>query len=132
MPQTTVAAAICTGEKEEKFVLLTKRACPPFKGMYCLPGGHIEPNETAEDAVVREVKEETGLDVVSLECLGYRDEIVQDQNIHNIVLLYECEVDADSEIKVDPKEVEDFYWEDVDKAQRMDLAFEHQELVKMI
>lgn len=130
MPTTTVAAAICTGEGDEGFVLLTKRAIDPYKDLFCLPGGHINEYETAEDAIKREVKEETGLDVIALEFAGYRDEIVPEKGIHNVVMLFVCETEG--EIKVDPNEVSDYYWETLDKAEEMELAFDHKELVKMI
>ena len=46
---------------EEGKVLLAKRRCEPFKGMWDLPGGFIESGESAEQAVVREILEETHL-----------------------------------------------------------------------
>jgi len=42
-------------------LLLVKRANPPAQGMWSLPGGRLEVGETAEQGVVREVREETGL-----------------------------------------------------------------------
>ena len=42
-------------------LLLTKRAITPYIGQYCLPGGHIEYEETWQQAVSREVYEETGI-----------------------------------------------------------------------
>jgi 8-oxo-dGTP diphosphatase len=42
-------------------VLLVRRANPPAQGTWSIPGGRVEPGERAEDAVVRELAEETGL-----------------------------------------------------------------------
>ena len=44
-------------------LLLVQRANPPAQGLWSLPGGRQEPGETAEQGVVREVHEETGLTV---------------------------------------------------------------------
>ncbi|TDC60001.1 NUDIX domain-containing protein [Actinomadura sp. GC306] len=45
-------------------LLLVKRARPPGEGLWSIPGGRVEPGEDDPAAVVRELKEETGLDVV--------------------------------------------------------------------
>jgi 8-oxo-dGTP diphosphatase len=44
-------------------LLLIQRGHDPHRGRWTLPGGRVEPGETREAAVVREVREETGLDV---------------------------------------------------------------------
>jgi len=44
-------------------LLLTKRGKAPFKGWWDLPGGYVERGETAEQALKREIEEETGLDI---------------------------------------------------------------------
>lgn len=44
-------------------LLLVKRANPPAQGLWSLPGGRQEPGESAMEGVVREVREETGLEV---------------------------------------------------------------------
>ena len=54
-------AAIIINSKGE--VLLTTRAFNPAKGMLDLPGGFVDMNETAEDAIIREIKEELNIDI---------------------------------------------------------------------
>jgi 8-oxo-dGTP diphosphatase len=58
-PVVGVGAVILDGDK----ILLEQRKNEPSKGKWSVPGGLVELGESLEDAVVREVKEETGLDV---------------------------------------------------------------------
>lgn len=51
-------------------ILLIERGRPPAEGMWSLPGGRVEPGEGAEAAIVREVLEETGLDVTVVREVG--------------------------------------------------------------
>lgn len=44
-------------------ILMVERKMEPGKGLWALPGGHIDPDETAEEACVRELYEEAGLDM---------------------------------------------------------------------
>ncbi|MGD8403455.1 MAG: NUDIX domain-containing protein [Anaerolineales bacterium] len=59
-------SAVIFDESHEK-VLLTKRA---DNGLWCLPGGGVDPGESVEETVTREVREETGLTVRVLRLIG--------------------------------------------------------------
>ena len=59
-------------------ILLIKRDTVPFKGYWALPGGRAEPSENVEQTVIREVKEETGLDVTIVRKIGeYHEQGIQ-------------------------------------------------------
>lgn len=57
------AAVVLFVTDSQNRLLLAERAKDPAKGMLDLPGGFVDMNETAEEAVVREIKEETGLSI---------------------------------------------------------------------
>lgn len=63
----TVAAII---EYPDGRILLQKRAIPPYKGTWGLPGGHIKLGEKETESLQREVLEEVGVEVHSLRKLG--------------------------------------------------------------
>ena len=65
----TVDAAVFCSFDTGLFVLLIQRDRPPFEGMWALPGGFVDMHETLEEAVARELNEETGLAGILLEQL---------------------------------------------------------------
>jgi 8-oxo-dGTP diphosphatase len=73
-PYLAVSAAIFRDNR----VLIVRRGRLPSHGLYTLPGGGVELGETLEQAVIREVREETGLDIEPLALAGYRQVIMRD------------------------------------------------------
>ena len=65
-PSASTAAFILNAKNE---LLTVRRAKNPVKGTLDLPGGFVDMNETAEEAIIREVREETGLTVEKPEFL---------------------------------------------------------------
>ena len=58
-PIPVVSCAVVNNSR----VLLLKRAIDPFPGKWAFPAGHVEPGESAEASITRELKEETNLDL---------------------------------------------------------------------
>jgi 8-oxo-dGTP diphosphatase len=73
-PILAVSAAIIRDGK----VLIVRRAREPAKSLYTLPGGGVEAGETLFEAVMREVREETALEVEPVGLAGYREAIGRD------------------------------------------------------
>jgi 8-oxo-dGTP diphosphatase len=73
-PYLAVSAAIFRDGK----VLIVRRARPPANGLYTLPGGGVELGETLEQAVIREIREETALAIEPVGLVGFRQAIARD------------------------------------------------------
>jgi 8-oxo-dGTP diphosphatase len=100
-------------------VLLVKRGSPPLLGEWSLPGGAVEVGETLEACVVREMQEETGLDVEVGPVIEVFDRITHDAagrvQYHYVLVDYLCwprggelqaGSDVDDAIFVDPAQLE--------------------------
>lgn len=75
-PYLAVSAAII---RDGKF-LVVRRARRPAHGLYTFPGGAVETGETLEDAVRREVREETGMTIAPVALAGHREVISRDND----------------------------------------------------
>ncbi len=127
MPSATVGAIIYPDQDHRDEILLTKRNIEPFKGKWCLPGGHIDQYENVRDAVVREVREETGLDFTP-NFFGYFDESIPEMNIHNVVLMFNGI--GSGEPARQESEVEAMEWHGLAEALTLPLAFFHNDILE--
>lgn len=77
-------------------ILLVERGKEPLQGYWSLPGGVLEAGETLEEGVVREVREETGLEVEALGVLEIFERIMRDSQgapeYHYVLIDYICRV----------------------------------------
>lgn len=105
-------------------IVLIRRKNEPFKGQWALPGGFVDIGETVEGAAVREMKEETGLDVELVRLVGVYSEPDRDPRGHNVSVAFlasivggemKADTDADEAEVLDPNSVE--------------LAFDHAKVV---
>lgn len=92
-PSASVACFVTNREGE---LLLVRRAREPAKGTLDLPGGFLDMYETAEEAVRREVKEETGLLLDHCRYLFSLPNVYPylGFDVHTLDLFFECHVDT--------------------------------------
>lgn len=110
---------------DDKLVLI-RRKFYPFEGKLALPGGMVEYDERVEDAVQREMKEETGLDVEIIKLLGVYSEPGRDPRGHVISAAYVLRrVGGELRSGDDAKAIE---LVDIDEIP--DLAFDHNEIIE--
>ena len=81
---------------EGRNILLVERAKEPLKGYWSIPGGIVEAGERLEDAVRREVREETGLEIEPLAMFEIFERIMPDREArpeyHYVLIDYLCRV----------------------------------------
>lgn len=125
-PKATVAAIITRQMDGATQILLTRRNVPPFKGQWCLPGGHLDRYEPIKEAIRREVREETGLEFDAA-FFGSFDEIMPKHNIHAVVSVFAGE--GSGTLQAQESEVSEINWFSLHDACEQDLAFKHNDIV---
>jgi 8-oxo-dGTP diphosphatase len=121
----TVAALIVADNK----ICLVHRNKSPFKGTWVLPGGHIHEGENDEDALIREVKEETGL-TVKPKYFGSYDESFSKEEWRALVSVFTTTVQGKKDVKVgDKDEVDDVQWYAFDELEHMKIGFDHKRII---
>ncbi len=91
-----VAAAVAAILEHDKKVVLIKRAKDPGKGKLDLPGGFVDPEESAEEAVIREIKEELKIDIREPKYLVSFPNIYKYEDVlyNTCDLFFFCKIDA--------------------------------------
>lgn len=108
-PVAAVGALIRNQDRE---LLLVRRARDPGKGKWGLPGGFVDREETVEQALGREVREETGLDLVEARYLmSHPNQYRYGGMVSPVIdLFYLCRVDEGEEIELAADELDHHEW----------------------
>ncbi len=128
-PMLTVDAVVfrINGEKPE--VLLIQRKHDPFAGMWALPGGYVDMNETVEEAIVRELEEETGLKTNNLRQLYTFSAIGRDPRGRTVSVTFFGLTDMNNSTVKGGDDASDAQWFAVENLPQ--LAFDHIKAVEM-
>jgi 8-oxo-dGTP diphosphatase len=127
-PLLGVGAIIVRDEQ----VLLVRRSNPPMQGEWSIPGGLVETGETTREAIIREVREETGLDIEVVKLAEVFERIVRDPDsrvqYHYVLIDYVCrattgEAHADSDVS-------EVRWVNTDRLEKLAVAPETCEVIR--
>lgn len=108
-------------------ILLVKRK-KHYTDMWTLPVGILEFGETTKDCIVREVKEELGVDFISPQFCGYSDGIGTLPGRHFVMLYFYGSVHG--EIKLEVDELADYKWFPIHEILKMKLGFNQEDVVQ--
>ncbi len=116
-----VGAAIFNA-KNELLIMKRGKKAKNEKGKWEIPGGSVEFNETIEDALKREVREEIGVEIRIIELLGVCNHIILDEKQHWIAPTFICKITKGKPKILEPDKCEKLEWFSINKAEKLPLS----------
>ena len=120
--ELTVLCLITDGDR----ILLQNRTKNDWQG-YTLPGGHVEPGDSFVDAVIREVKEETGLDIKNPRLAGVKQFPIEGGRY--VVLLFKANEYSGTVVSSDEGQME---WVDSNHLSEIHTVEDFEDLIRVI
>lgn len=130
-------AVIVTSKEHPDCIVLGKRKSTPGKGLFQLPGGHLEFGETWEDAACRETLEETGLHITNVKYCHAVNSIVPEIDYHYVTIFMKGEIGTCGPSEPENKEPDKcegwqwVKWDDIPEGQHTFFALRDFRALKM-
>lgn len=121
----TADCVVIANEMQPK-VLLVERGNEPFKGCWAIPGGFMNMDETAEQCAIRELKEETGLEVEVVRQIGTYSKVDRDPRGRTISVAYLAVIDTEEDVRGQDDAAKAVWWP---TDALPPLAFDHDEIM---
>ena len=122
----TVDSVVLSNTNNSFKVLLIKRKKDPFKDQWALPGGFIEEGEDLEQAAMRELLEETGVKIESMEQIRAFGKPGRDPRGRMISIAFLSRIFSEETLKPGD-DAKDAAWFDLNELP--ELAFDHEEII---
>lgn len=126
-PFVAVDGIINLFDEKDNFqgIVLIERKNPPYG--WAIPGGFVDKGESCEAALVREMKEETDLDVEITSLLGVYSDPSRDERFHTVSAVYVCKAYGTPTAQDDAKNLQVYALEEIPYEK---LAFDHSKIMR--
>ena len=111
-------------------VLLIQRKNDPFKNQWALPGGFVEETENLESAARRELKEETGLTLKTMQQIGAFGEPDRDPRMRTISIAFLSKIKEEIKPRA-ADDASDAKWVSFKDLSELELAFDHAKIISV-
>ena len=115
---------MCMIQDNDKVVIINRKS-NDWLGI-TIPGGHIENGESFTDAIIREIKEETNLNIYSPQLCGIKD--WKENGVRYVVLLYKTNHFDGELISSEEGEV---WWEEINNLSKLKLSLDMMDMIKI-
>jgi 8-oxo-dGTP diphosphatase len=131
-PRPSLSADIAIFRKNGNVpeILLIRRKNPPYQGMWSIPGGFMEIDETLEQTAARELEEETGLKGVNLRQVRACSRVDRDPRTRVVTVLFTGEVEMEHSEVTGGDDAESAEWFPLNELPP--LGFDHDEMVALL
>lgn len=115
-------------QKNDK-ILFVQRKKDPFKDHFVFPGGFVNEGETIENAAVREVKEETSLEITLENILGVYSDPKRDPRGHMITTVFIGSLKSSNDQAIAGDDANTIKWVDIKSISSVNLGFDHNHII---
>lgn len=120
-------------EKDGKYFLAKRGEEARNKvGKWEFPGGAVEMGDTVEETIVREMKEEHGIDVEVKELLDYQSYFLSNDNQHWFAVTFLCSLVSGEPKILETEKCEEIGWFTLDEIEKLDLAISSRKNLKSL
>lgn len=100
------------------------------KGLWEFPGGGVRFGDTVEDTIIREIKEEYGVDIEIIELLGVNNHIIPDEKQHWVSPCFICKIISGMPEILEPHKCDEIGWFTIEEASKMPISLVTQSNIK--